>query len=68
MDREGMVDVVYLDLRKASDMIFYKVFVTNLLIGGFSRWTARWVENCWDCCAQRAKTRSSWWPVVFLAC
>lgn len=60
------MNVVYFDIRKASDTIFYKLFVTNLLIDDLSRWTARWVENCQGCCAQRAKMRSSWWPVVFL--
>lgn len=42
----GEVNVIYLHLGKAFDIVFHNTLTGKLMKHGLEKWTARWIENC----------------------
>ncbi|KAK4828821.1 hypothetical protein QYF61_000878 [Mycteria americana] len=67
VDEGKAVDVVYLDISKAFDMVSHSILLEKLAAHGLDRWTLRWVKNWLDGRAQRVVVNgvySSWRPVT----
>ncbi|CAM4613949.1 unnamed protein product [Caretta caretta] len=63
MDEGKAVDMLFLDFRKAFDMVSHSILVSKLKKYGLDRCTTRWVESWLDCRAQRVVingSMSSW--------
>ncbi|KAK4827782.1 hypothetical protein QYF61_021735 [Mycteria americana] len=58
-----VVDVVYLDVSKAFDIVSCKTLIDKLMMYGLDKWAVRWTENCLNDQVQRVVingTRSIW--------
>ena len=58
-----VVEVVYLDLIKAFDMVSHNILIDKLMKYGLDKWTIRWTENWLTSWAQRVMisgAKSSW--------
>lgn len=40
------VNVIYLHLGEAFDIVFHNTLTDKLMKHGLEKWTARWIENC----------------------
>ncbi|CAM5153104.1 unnamed protein product [Natator depressus] len=66
VDEGKVVDMIYLDLSKAFDMVSHSILASTLKTYGLYDWTIRWIETWLDCRAQRLvinDSMSSWQPV-----
>ncbi|CAM4578822.1 unnamed protein product [Lepidochelys olivacea] len=66
VDERKVVDVLFLDFRKAFDTVSHSILVSKLKKYGLDEWTIRWIESWLDCRAQRVAingSMSSWQPV-----
>lgn len=61
------MDVIYLDVSKAFDIVSNNILLTKLRKFGIDEWTVRWVENCLtgrDQMVLIGGTESGWRPVT----
>ncbi|CAM5108982.1 unnamed protein product [Natator depressus] len=66
VDMGKVVDVIYLDFRKAFDTVSHSILASKLKVYGLNEWSIRWVEGWLDCRAQRVVingSMSNWQPV-----
>lgn len=68
MDEGRVVDIVYLEFRKAFDTVFHKILMGKLRKCGLE-WTARWVKNCLNSRSQRVVVsgRGFYWRPVTIS-
>lgn len=45
VDEEKVVDIIYLDIRKAFDTVSHKILIEKLLMYGVDEQTVKWIEN-----------------------
>ncbi|CAM5115094.1 unnamed protein product [Natator depressus] len=66
VDTGKVVDVIYLEFRKAFDTVSHSILASKLKEYGLDELTIRWIESWLDCWAQRVVINSSmsnWQPV-----
>ncbi|CAM4525312.1 unnamed protein product [Lepidochelys kempii] len=66
VDEGKAVDMLFLDVSKAFDMVFHSILASKLKKYGLDEWTIRWIESWLDCQVQRVVINgsvSSWQSV-----